>query len=584
MFQTYLLLNKGTSTNALVAKYIGFVNKYILNNPAADGKQEINLQPLTNIHLHSQMTGEIGENSDIIYVYIFTGIALFILLIACFNFTNLSTARSIARAKEVGLRKVVGAQRNQLIRQFLGESVLVAIAALIFAVVIVTAVLPFFNDLAQTDLTLGNSNDSGVGVFLLLLVIFAGLLSGIYPAAVLSSFKPVEVLKGKFQTNTKGISARKVLVTLQFAISIILIAGTILIYQQLRFMQEKKLGFEKNNVIVISLPRTGDSATLKAFEVSLLKNPAVVAIGAASSVPGNFIAVNQVNAGANNSGKAVSMQMLFTDEAFVKTMQMQIIAGRDFSKDFLTDRSEGFILNEEAVKKLGWQNPQQAIDKAFQWVQPNTILKSGKIIGVVKNFNITPLKSPVQPLVMHLFPQRLQFLYVRFKPSSLQNISRIAGNDFKQFFPTLSFEYSFLDDRLNSMYASEKKLSEIVGYFSGLAIFIACLGILGLSIYSIQQRVKEIGIRKVLGGNVAGIATEISKEFLKPVLVGSLIACPLAWYAMHKWLENFAYRVEIQWWIFVVAGIIAFLVALITVGIQAVRAAVTNPVKALRAE
>jgi putative ABC transport system permease protein len=265
-------------------------------------------------------------------------------------------------------------------------------------------------------------------------------------------------------------------------------------------------------------------------------------------------------------------------------MQMQIVAGRDFSKDFPTDVSEGFILNEEAVKKLGWQSPQQAIGKTFQWVQPNVVLKSGKIIGVVKNFNITPLKSPVQPLVMHLFSQRLQFLYLRFKPSAVQNITSIAGDDFKQYIPTLSFEYSFLDDKLNSMYASEKRLGEIVGYFSLLAILIACLGILGLSIYSIQQRVKEIGIRKILGANVAGITAEISKEFLKPVFVAALIACPIAWYGMHKWLEDFAYRVDIEWWVFAVAGIIALFIALITVSIQAVKAASANPVQSLRTE
>jgi len=584
MFQTYLLLNNGVSTAALESKYKGFVEKYILNNPAADGKQEIHLQPLTDIHLHSQMTGELGENGDITYVYVFTGIALFILLIACFNFTNLSTARSIARAKEVGLRKVIGAQRKQLMWQFLGESVLVAVVALIVAVVIVAVVLPFFNQLAQTNLKVGTGNTLQVAGFLLLLVVFAGILSGIYPAAVLSSFRPVEVLKGKFQRSVQGLSARKFLVTLQFAVSIILISGTILIYQQLKFMQEKKLGFEKNNMMIISLPRSADSSTLVGFKSSLLKNPAVSSVAAASNVPGTLIPVNQVNTGDNNSANAVSMQMLFTDEAFIKTMQMQVIAGRDFSKDLVTDQTEGFIVNEEAVKKLGWKDPQQAIGKTFQWVQPNVVLKSGKIIGVVKNFNITPLKSPVQPLVMHILPQRLQFLYVRFKPQSLLQITTIAGSDFKQFFPTLAFEYSFLDDKLNSMYNSEKRLGEIVGYFSALAIMIACLGILGLSIYSIQQRVKEIGIRKILGANVAGITTEISKEFLKPVFVAALIACPVAWYGMHKWLENFAYRVTIEWWVFVVAGMVALLIALLTVSTQAIKAATANPVKALRTE
>jgi putative ABC transport system permease protein len=584
MFQTYLLLNKGVSKDALETKYKGFVDKYIINNPAADGMQEIHLQPLTDIHLRSQMIGELGENSDITYVYVFTGIALFILLIACFNFTNLSTARSVARAKEVGLRKVIGAQRKQLMRQFLGESVLLSIVALILALMIVVGVLPFFNSLAQTSLHLDLTNNFYLIAALLLLIIFTGVLSGIYPAVVLSSFKPAEVLKGKFHKNTTGISIRKFLVTLQFAISIILISGTILLYQQLKFMQEKKLGFEKNNVMVISLPRTSDSATVKGFETSLLKNQAVISVSAASSVPGTNIPVNMVNTGNKNSEKDLSMQMLFIDEAFIKTMQMQIVAGRDFSADHPTDKGEGFILNEEAIRKLGFQTAAEAIGKPFQWVQPNVVLKSGTITGVVKNFNITPLKSPVQPLVMHVFPQRAQFLYVRFKPESLTNITNIATTDFKKFFPTLSFEYSFLDEKLNSMYSSEKKLGEIVGYFSGLAILIACLGILGLSIYSIQQRTREIGIRKILGANITSITTEISKEFLKPVLISAVIACPVAWYGMHRWLENFAYRVDIQWWVFVVAGILALVIALLTVSIQAIKAAVANPVKSLRTE
>jgi putative ABC transport system permease protein len=278
------------------------------------------------------------------------------------------------------------------------------------------------------------------------------------------------------------------------------------------------------------------------------------------------------------------MQMLFTDNDFTRTMNMKILAGRDFSNDFATDKTEGFILNEEAVKKMGWQNPAQAIGKKFQWVRPDAVLKSGKVIGVVQNFNITPLKSPVLPLVMHYRSNRFQYMYIRYNQANTSNMISVVEKKFKEVYPKQSFEYNYLDDTLNNMYVSEEKTGRVFSYFSFLAILIACLGILGLSLYSIQQRVKEIGIRKVLGASVLRITSELVKDFLKPVLIATIISVPLAWYAMDKWLQDFAYRTNIGWWIFITAGLLAVLIALITVGIQAIRAAVANPVKSLRTE
>jgi len=278
------------------------------------------------------------------------------------------------------------------------------------------------------------------------------------------------------------------------------------------------------------------------------------------------------------------MQMLFTDVDFVRTMNMKIIAGRDFSKDHPTDRTEGFILNEEAVKKSGWRSSADAIGKTFQWVLPNAVLKSGKVIGVVQDFNITPLKTAVQPLVMHILPIRFQYLYVRFDQSKADNVVSTIEKTFNEFYAKQSFEYSFLDDTLAMMYKSERKLGTIFSYFSFLAIFIACLGILGLSLYSIQQRVKEIGIRKVIGASVSGITTLLVKEFVQPVFIATLIAIPIVWYGMNKWLEDFAYRITISWWVFVIAGMLTLLIAILTVSIQAIKAAVANPVKSLRTE
>ena len=584
MFQSYVLLNEKTSAKELEKKFINFNNKYIANNPQADGEQDIYLQPLTDIHLHSNMTGELGGNSDITYVYVFGGVAIFILLIACFNFTNLSTARSLSRAKEVGLRKVVGAERSQLMKQFLGEAGFFAMISLGIALVIAYLVLPVFNQLSERQLSLDLNRNLSLVIMLFLLVLFVGLLAGIYPAVILSSFKPVEVLKGKLFKTGKKISFGRILVTLQFVVSIVLIAATILVNQQLKFLQNKKLGFDKENVVVLTLPKNLDTTRLETFKASLINNPGIRSVAASQSIPGPIIPVNQVNDGNADLSKALSMQMLFTDVDFVRTMNMKIIAGRDFSKEHVTDRTAGFILNEEAVKKTGWRSPADAIGKTFQWVLPNAVLKSGKVIGVVQDFNITPLKTAVQPLVMHISPIRFQYLYIRFDQSKADVVVSTIEKTFNQFYAKQSFEYSFLDDTLAMMYKSEKKLGTIFSYFSSLAIFIACLGVLGLSLYSIQQRVKEIGIRKVIGASVTGITTLLVKEFIQPVFIATVIAVPIVWYVMNKWLEDFAYRITISWWIFAVAGALALAIAILTVSLQAIKAAMANPVKSLRTE
>lgn len=584
MFQSYVLLNGNASPKALEKKFGDFVNKYIVNNPQADGKCDIHLQPLSEIHLRSQMTGEIGVNGDIKYVYIFTAIALFVLLIACFNFTNLSTASSLTRAKEVGLRKVVGATRQQLMKQFLSETILLALIALALAIVIAMLVLPVFNQLSGRQLTFNLDNKQSLILLLIMLVFLVGLLAGIYPAVILSSFKPVEVLKGKLRKNTEGISFRKILVTFQFVISITLIASTLIVTQQLQFLKNKKLGFDKENVVIVTLPKDMDTTRLQSFKNSVLNSRLISDVAAASSVPGLNIPINQVNDGNVDLSKAVSMQMLFTDDAFVRTMNIKLLAGRDFSKDYATDKAEGFILNEEAAKKIGWTNPTDAIGKKFQWVKPSAVLKSGKVIGVVQNFNIAPLTSAVQPLVMHYSPLRFQYLYVRFNQLNASNAIDVIAKRFKEIYPKQSFEYNYLDETLNNLYVSEEKTSQIFSSFSFLAIMIACMGILGLSLYSIQQRVKEIGIRKVLGASVARITSGLLKEFMKPVLIAAVIAFPIAWFMMSRWLQDFAYRLSIPWWIFLLAGVIAILIALITISFQAIKAAIANPVKSLRNE
>jgi len=584
MFQTYLLLNNNGSASSLEKKFPAFVNKYIINNPQADGRQDIHLQLLTSIHLHSNMVGEVGINGDITYIYVFAGVAVFILLIACFNFTNLSTARSLTRAKEVGLRKVVGADKKQLLGQFLGETSFFAFISLLLSVVIAFLILPVFNQLSGRQLIIDFSRNCSLIIVLVLLVGGVGLLAGLYPAVVLAAFKPVEVLKGKFIRNSKGVSFRRLLVTLQFVVSIALISSTILVNRQLHFLRNKKLGFDKENVLVLSLPKDMDSARLESFKASLRAQPSILSVAASSVVPGVDIPVNQFNDGNIDLGKAYSMQMLSIDEDFVPMMKMKLVAGRNFALSHPTDKVEGFILNEEAVKKMGWQDPAHAIGKTIQWVKPDAVIKKGKVLGVARNFNIAPLKSAVQPLVMHYSPMRFQYLYVRFNQSHAATLTSLVQSKFTEFYPRQSFEYSFLDDNLNAMYTSERTLGTIFSYFSVLAIVIACLGVLGLSLYSIQQRVKEIGIRKVLGADVLSITTGLLKEFVKPVFIATIIAAPIAWYLIHRWLEVFAYRTNISWWVFIVAGVMALAIAILTISIQSIKAAIANPVKSLRTE
>ena len=584
MFQSYVLLNTHTPAAEIEKKFPSFVNKYIAGNPQADGKCNIYLQPITDIHLRSHMVGELGVNGDIIYVYVFAGVAVFVLLIACFNFTNLSTARSLARAKEVGLRKVVGADKKQLVFQFLSETTLFGVIALVIALGLSWLALPLFNQLSGRQLMLDLSDNYSLALMLVLLLLEVGLLAGLYPAAVLSAFRPVEVLKGKFLKSNKGVSFRKVLVTLQFIVSIGLIGSTVLVYQQLHFLQNKNLGFDKENVLVLTLPRDADSAKSETFKTALLNNEAIRSIAASSSVPSATIPVNLVNDGSADLSKALSMQMLFTDENFVPTMNMKILAGRNLSREHRTDLAQGFILNEEAVKKFGWKRPSEAIGKTVQWVQPTAVLKSGKVVGVVKDFNITPLKNAVQPLVMHYFPQRFQYMYIRFDQKRADQVIPLIEKRFNELYAKQNFEYRFLDDTLNAMYSSEKKLGVIFSYFSILAVIIACLGVLGLSLYSIQQRIKEIGIRKVLGASVAGITGELVKEFVKPVLLAALIATPIAWYGMNKWLEDFAYRISINWTVFLLTTMAVLFLAVLTMSVQSIRAAHANPVKTLRAE
>jgi len=581
MYNAFVVLGGGASKKTFEDRLRTFSTNYLSNNPAADGKYDIHLQPLYDIHLRSHLTGELEANSDIIYVYIFSGIALFVLWIACLNFMNLSTVRSLKRAKEVGMRKVIGAARIQLIKQFLFEATVVSFLALFLALFLVAVCLPVFNQISDRNIQLNINQNISWFLIVVVLTGLVGVISGIYPAMIISAFKPIEVLRGSFKGSKSGVSVRKILVVFQFVICIVLITGTIVIYKQMLFIQNKNLGFNKEKVIIANISKNTDAEELGTFKTSLRNIPGVVSVSAASTIPSAKIPINLIHNGNSTLTKNKSMQMLFVDEDFLKTMQIKLLDGRDFSKDFPTDMENGFIINRTALKELGFADTHTAIDKPFQWVLPGKILKDGKIIGVAEDFNITPLKSAVQPLVIQVLPRRFQYLYIRI--SSNQALTGIE-NKFRSFYSGRPFEYSFLDENLQAMYASEKKLEKMFGYFSGLAILIACLGILGLSVYYAQQRLKEIGIRKILGASLGSIVAGLTGEFLKPVFIAAIIATPIAWWSMTKWLQGFAYRIDISWWIFVVAGFIAMVIAMVTVCYQAISAGLANPVKSLRTD
>jgi len=411
-----------------------------------------------------------------------------------------------------------------------------------------------------------------------------GLIGGLYPALVLSAFRPIDVLKGKFSKSNSGTSFRKILVSLQFVISIALIASTIIVGKQLEFLRTKHPGFNKENVIVLTLPAETDSAKLESFRNELLNDHTIMFAGASSTLPSENIAVNQMNDGNSDLSAGIAMQMLFIDADFIPTVQMQLIAGRNFEKKSPNDLSEGFIINEEAVKKFGWQTPNDAIGKTVQWVTPTEVRKRGKVIGVVQDFNINPLRTTVQPLVMHHQTQRLRYLYLRVNQTNATSVIASIQKQFNQFFSQQSFEYAFLDDTLNNLYRSEQKLSSVFSSFSFLAIFIACMGVFGLSFYSIQQRIKEIGIRKILGATAIRITSYLLKEFVKPVIIASCIATPIAWYLMNEWLKAFAYHIQISWTIFLFVTLTVLVLTMLTMIVQSVRAAMANPVDSLRTE
>nr|WP_295924287.1 ABC transporter permease [uncultured Dyadobacter sp.] len=540
------------------------------------------LQPLTGIHLYSMFgTAELSPGGNIMYVYVLTAIAAFMLLIACVNFMNLSTATAVRRSREVGVRKVLGSVKAQLRQQFLIESLLVAMGALLVGLLLVAVMLPFFNQLTNKTLTLSLLTNPSVVAGLAAGTVLVGLLAGSYPAFYLASFKPVLVLKGRFSAGRGNLNLRSGLVVFQFFVTTTMIIATVTADRQLRYMQNQKVGFDREQVLVIqntNMLRSNESV----FRDQIIQSPQVVMGSISGQVPvGSSIMDNSPVMSKEHPDQGVMSRFYFVDTEYVPTLGMNIVQGRNFSKSFPTDAS-GVILNETAVKALGWQ--QNPIGRELMGnTDDNGVKTYYRVIGVVKDFHFESLKQKIEPLVMFLGKNSGNIL-VKTRTDQLPQFLASLKQQWEAFSPAAPFSYSFLDDRFEQVYLSEQKIEQVLMLFSSLTIFIACLGLFGLATYTAEQRTKEIGVRKVLGASVGSVVTLLSKDFIKLILISLLLASPVAWWGMNQWLNEFAYKVTIDWWIFALAGLLAIGIALLTVSFQSIKAAIMDPVKSLRSE
>lgn len=586
MLYTYFLLKPGTDAKKLEAKFPAFIDKYAGERLKAMGfyKKQF-LTSVKDVHLFANTSSNVTAGGSITYLYILGSIALFTLLIACINFMNLSTARSSKRSAEVGVRKVLGAEKSSLIRQFLGESIMTSIIAFVVALFFALTLLPLFSKLSGKEIVFSfQQHASLLGLFFLLAIV-TGLLAGSYPAFYLSSFRPVKVLKGKISNSLAAVSLRKALVVFQFFISAGLIISTVVINNQMQFMRSKDLGFEKEQQLVIPLSSSTAKSIYRTLKTEIEKDPQMISAGASFyypgiSNPGDMPLYKQ--GGDMSVSKRVYMN--WVDESFLQTLSIQPLSGRLFSKDFPADTNLKMVLNEKAIKQLGFINADDAVNKnvSIDW-QGETY--SWEIIGVVKDFHFQDLHSSIEPYGFQLNNVPLyNYLIAHAKTNDIGKMLSSVQSIWQRLNPNEPFEYSFLDEDFQKNYEADNRLASLVKNFTIIAILISCLGLFGLVTFSAEQRTKEIGIRKVLGASAGNIMSLLSKEFLKLVLIAIVIASPIAWWVMNKWLQDFAYKISIGWTVFVITGVIALCIALLTISFQAIKAAIANPVKSLRTE
>ena len=567
----FLLLKPNTNIRALEDKFPAFIERR--EGQAMRSQQmssTLSLEPLRDVYLYSTRDG--SKNGNYKNVYLFSFIAAIILLIACINFVNLTTARSAERAKEVGIRKVVGALQTQLAGQFAGESIVLCLIAFCLSVLFAGLLLPEFNQLSGKTIINGVFEHPTYIFLLFVASLGIGLLAGIYPALILSSFKPSIVLKGRFATSNRGNMLRKGLVFVQFTLSIGFIIATIVVYNQLKYMREQDLGFDKQQMMIIDTE--GDPHRM-AFQQSLKEVPGVFSASLASNVPGTEAPI--VNCQIENYKG--DLQVANLDSYFVDQYKIKIVAGRAFSRDFQTDTTQAMLINEAAARMFGYHSPQQAVGRRF-----SQFGREGKIIGVMKDFHFRSLQEEIRPLSMRIEPEACSLVSVKVSTDHLPATLSAIDNKWKTIVPYRPLLYYFLDEHFDKQYRSEDRFGKLFLYFTVLAIFISCMGLFGLASYSTLQRTKEIAVRKVMGASIPGIVHLLSRDFLKLVVISFVVASPVTWWFMHRWLQDFAYRINISFWDFLAAGFLAVLVTLLTIGFKAVKAAIANPVKSLRTD
>ena len=576
---TYLLLRQGYGPEKIEAQLPAFIKNHLskfVNTNA--GNLQLALEPLKTLYLHGKYNSP--ETGNIYNLYIFSIIGIFVLLIAGINFVNLTTARSAERAKEAGILKAIGSTRNQLVTKFLGDSLILSLFGFLLSLLFCTLLIPSFNNLCGKIICRGIFNEPEKLFLMFGIAIATGFIAGLYPAFVISGFKPASVLRGQFTTGTKGVVLRKSLVVFQFIISTALIIGTIIVYQQLNYIRSQPLGFKKDQMVVIDFHH--DNVVTKQLETikqELTKLPDVLSVSASSGIPNaGFESADYNIENKNGVMEHLSIPLYMVDEDFFHQYQMRLLSGRAFSKDFVTDFKESLIVNEAAVTKLGYSSPSEIIGKRFSGEG------SGTVIGVVKNFHFLSFHENITPLIFRTFLPANRYITVSIIAANMTKTVNTISNKWKQIAPDRPFDYFFLDEAIARQYTSEVNFGKLFLCFSGFTIFISCLGLYGLALFSTVQRKREIGIRKVLGANVTSIISLLSKDFIKLIITAFVIASPVAWFAMNKWLQGFAYRINISWWAFVLAGFISLGIALFTLSFHSIKAAIANPVKSLKTE
>jgi putative ABC transport system permease protein len=583
---TYLLLPENYDYRNLEAKFPALADQYMGKEmKAMGGKINYFLQPLSRIYLYSHMENEIAPTGDIRNVYVFSAIALFILMIACINFMNLTTARSSLRAREVGMRKLVGARKNELVRQFMGESLIYSTLAMIISLVLVCLAFPYFRSMIGIELRLGFADSGWMVPGLLGLVIFVGLIAGSYPAIFLSSFHPARVLKGETQSGTSHFRFRRILVIAQFVISVALIIGTGIIINQIHFMKKTDLGFDKENIAVLPVMDSDVRNSLDSIKTRLREIPGVISAGASSIIPGGEPDTTPIIPEGFSSEQNFFMNRMDMDSEFIPTLGIEMVKGRNFSLDFGTDPDQAVIINETAARAFGWENPiEKTLQRPIGSTPGNIQWETNTVIGVVEDFHIKSLHQKVAPLYITNISRYLEMLSIKISESGQSAIIDRIRETWKGIDSSRPFDYFFLTDTYDSQYRAEEKLGVILTSFSVFAVFVACLGLFGMASFATERRKREIGIRKVLGASVTNVLVLLTKDFVKLVVIANLIAWPLAYFGMRNWLQNFAYRTHLGIGVFLLTGLISNLIALLTVSYQSVRAALSDPAQAVKYE